>query len=235
MEHAIAHIKKVINYKNIYLIKLLSNFIIYMNIESRILNLRSTDINSSVTHADYYNTTIVTAYGKVEENRTKLTWTNIDMRQVLGDMFDKYDRFNISLNFVGTSETGTATETISDLRFFQVILSGLSFTTTYNHSYQSSDNKALMGLVNFPLISSTAYITNQQNPSTYTFDKSQNVSLTIDLLNITDNDYYIPVGNTSLIGHTIFSFTITGVDAFEKEKLVKNYDVRDITSNRTKI
>jgi hypothetical protein len=206
-----------------------------MNIESRILNLKSIDINSSGTYADYYNTTIVTAYGKVEENRSKLTWTNIDMRQILGDMFDKYDRFNISLNFVGTSETGTGEETTSDFRFFQVMLSGLSFTTTYNHSYKSSDNKALMGLVNFPLTAQTAYITNQQNSATYTFEKTQNVSLTIDLLNIFDNTYYVPDDNTSLIGHTIFSFTITGVDAFEKEKLVKNYDVRDITSNRTKI
>jgi hypothetical protein len=235
MEHAIAHIKKVINYKKLYLIKLLSNFIIYMNIESRILNLRSTDIDINATHEDYFNKTIVTAYGKVEENRTKLTWTNIDMRQILGDMFDKYDRFNISLNFVGTSETGTVAETSSDYRFFQVMLSGLQFTTTYNHSYRSSDNKALMGLVNIPLTEDTAYITNQQNSATYTFEKTQNVSLTIDLLNLVDNTYYVPTDDTSLIGHTIFSFTITGVDAFEKEKLVKNYDVRDITSNRTKI
>jgi hypothetical protein len=206
-----------------------------MNIESRILNLRSIDINSSDIHEDYYNTSIVTAYGKVEENRSKLTWTNIDMRLILGDMFYKYDRFNISLNFVGTSETGSGTETSSDLRFFQVMLSGLSFTTTYNHSYHSNDTKALMGLINLPLTADTAYITNQQNSATYTFDKTQNVSLTIDLLNITDNAYYLPTDDTLLIGHTIFSFTITGVDAFEKEKLVKNYDVRDITSNRTKI
>jgi hypothetical protein len=206
-----------------------------MNIESRILNLKSTDINSSATYADYFNKTILTAYGKVEENRTKLTWTNIDMRQILGDMFDKYDRFNISLNFVGTSETGSGTETTSDFRFFQVMLSGLQFTTSYNHSHRSSDNKALVGIVNIPLTANTAYITNQQNSATYTFEKTQNVSLTIDLLNISDNTYYVPTGNTLLIGHTLFSFTITGVDAFEKEKLVKNYDVRDITSHRTKI
>ena len=31
-------------------------------------------------------------------SRTSFTWNNIDLRMLLGDMYDKYDRFNLCLN-----------------------------------------------------------------------------------------------------------------------------------------
>ena len=67
------------------------------------LNLKTTQINSSTTHADYYNKTVTTNAGQVSNNRQSYTWNNVNMRCILGDMYDKYDRFNICLNNVSMS------------------------------------------------------------------------------------------------------------------------------------
>ena len=53
------------------------------------------DINSSLTAADYFNKTIDNQFGTIANNRCTLTWKNINMRQILGGMYDTYETFKI--------------------------------------------------------------------------------------------------------------------------------------------
>ena len=65
-----------------------------MESETACLILNSFDINSSTT-ASVYQDTIDNQYGTIANNRCTLTWKNIDMRRVLGVMYDKYETFNM--------------------------------------------------------------------------------------------------------------------------------------------
>ena len=67
-----------------------------MESETACLILNSFDINSSTT-ASVYQDTIDNQYGTIANNRCTLTWKNIDMRRVLGVMYDKYETFNMYL------------------------------------------------------------------------------------------------------------------------------------------
>jgi hypothetical protein len=93
------------------------------------LILKTTDIITTATNANYFNTpgTITTAIGQVSQSRTSMTWYNINIRSLLGDLYDKYERFNISLNFAGGSSTGSGTGTIPDNRLFQNKMKGLLY------------------------------------------------------------------------------------------------------------
>ena len=68
-----------------------------MESETACLILNSFDINSSTTTTDYYNKTIDNQYGTIENNRCTLKWKSINMRRVLGEMYDKYETFNMYL------------------------------------------------------------------------------------------------------------------------------------------
>jgi len=43
-------------------------------------------------------------YGTVDQYRTNITWNNINMRLLLGDMYDRYDLFNLQLVNIGCDD-----------------------------------------------------------------------------------------------------------------------------------
>ena len=43
-------------------------------------------------------------YGTVDQYRTNITWNNINMRLLLGDMYDRYDLFNLQLVNIGCND-----------------------------------------------------------------------------------------------------------------------------------
>ena len=47
------------------------------------------------------------AYGTSNAMNTSFTWTNINLRTLLGDMFDKYDRYILLLQSISTGIAGT--------------------------------------------------------------------------------------------------------------------------------
>ena len=44
------------------------------------------------------------AYGTSNAMNTSFTWTNINLRTLLGDMFDKYDRYILYPKICGTKQ-----------------------------------------------------------------------------------------------------------------------------------
>ena len=77
------------------------------------------------------------AYGTGNSKLSSFTWTNINLRTLLGDMFDKYDRFMLLLQNI--SQSLAAAMSSGDDRCILINMSGLSFVnSTYNQKLQSN-------------------------------------------------------------------------------------------------
>ena len=188
------------------------------------LVLKSSQILLDNTPATYYNQIVNTSVGSVSNNRTSFTWNNVNLKTLLGDMFEKYERFNICLNFVAGAATGSSAETTyADNRMFQVKLTGLPFTSSYNHPTLSNAGTVVLTCVQVPLGSSTTWVNNYFTSQYYTFTKQTLVNISIDLHTVLGDTSPSPDALTKMIGHCIFSFNIYGVDEFEN---------KDITSQR---
>ena len=180
--------------------------------------LKTTDINLDNTPATYYTKTFTNNLGSVAQNRTSFIWNNVNLRTILGEMYDRYDKFNISLNFIAGGATGTSAETISDFRNFYVKFKGLNFSTTYNQSTQNNCDSVILTSIQVPLTASTAWLNNYFTQQYFTFSKAEISSINIDLLNIYNDSYYIPSDANHMVGHIIFSFNIYGCEDYKNIK-----------------
>ena len=61
-----------------------------MESETACLILNTFDISTSTDASIYKDKVIDNQYGTIANNRCTLTWKNVDMRRVLGEMYDKY-------------------------------------------------------------------------------------------------------------------------------------------------
>jgi hypothetical protein len=190
------------------------------------LVLKTTQISSDNTFANYYNQTVTTQYGSISNNRSSFKWNNINLRTLLGDMFDKYERFNICLNFIGGAATGTVAEGGPDNRCFQIKLSGLPFLSSYNVPTIANTGVVHLQVIQIPLTSNTTWVNNFIGSQMYTFAKQEQVNISIDLTTVVSDSIYIPASQSTMIGHCIFSFSIYGVTDFLN---------KDITSHRLDI
>ena len=68
-----------------------------MESETTSLILNTYDISQSLNALFRYNATINNQIETITENRCNLTWKSINREQVLGEMYDKYETFNIHL------------------------------------------------------------------------------------------------------------------------------------------
>ena len=87
------------------------------NLENAALVLRTSDLTANST----------TNVGTCDQYRTNFTWNNINLRTLLGGMYDKYERFNICLNTVSTSNIAVTPGVTDDDRIVQIYLGGLRF------------------------------------------------------------------------------------------------------------
>ena len=102
----------------------------------------------------YENASLVlsTNNGTSNTTKTSTTWSNINLRSLLGTMYDKYDTFNLCLNTVATGVSQSYyNASPNDL---QVLLriSGLPFiNNTYNigSSYNANNNICTIGTFTF--------------------------------------------------------------------------------------
>lgn len=185
------------------------------------LVLKTTQINSDNTPATYYGNNVISLTGSVSNNRTSFTWNNINLRILLGDMYDKYERFNINLNFASGGATGVSAEaqTSSDNRMFLVKLSGLPFTSSYNQSSNTNINQVVLTAIQLPLTSTTTWYNNYFTTQYCTFTKQDLVNISIDLHTVATDTTYTPSVIGKMIGHCVFSFNIYGVDDFVNKNI----------------
>ncbi len=93
------------------------------NEESASLVLRSSDLPNGTNNI-----------GSSDQYYTNMTWSNINLRTLLGNMYDKYDKFALVpvayLSNVGDGTFGTA----NDDRIVTINIAGLPFT---NNNYKA--------------------------------------------------------------------------------------------------
>ena len=192
---------------------------IEMEQETATLILHTYDISSSTNAATYYNKTVDNQYGTITNNRCTLTWKNINMKQVLGEMYDNYETFNIKLYQITQSTTlftGSAFNVNSSL--FDVRISGLPFINNgYNIVSRNNTNEIYLTSIAPTLANYTnAGIVITSNPVCLTFGKcTEVVNITIDIKNTKDQTYPVIAANTA-IGQFLFHFKIFGIP---KEKI----------------
>ena len=199
--------------------KSVSLFVNNLSIETRKLVLNTRDISSSTVADDYFNTTVTTSAGTVENNRYTHTW-NTNIRSVMGDDFyNRYSKFSIKLKeFVNDGLFTTIQDASQNLSLYWEVyneckLSGIQFDPL-PYENGSSSNAATMGLLTrqFPASNPCYHNLVNGNGSTYTFSKTTDtVPVKIDLPNLYDDGYFAPATNAILFGHLTFVFEIRGV------------------------
>ena len=184
-----------------------------MEQETATLILSTFDIITSTLGSTYYNKTVDNQYGTISNNKSTLTWKNINMRQVLGGMYDTYETFNIYLYQI--SQSGSAgTATTAKFSLVDVRISRLQFLNhTYNTISRNNTNSAyLTSYLLYTGSNTTSGATTPMfNPVTLTFSKSTEcINLTIDMKCTKDQIYPFITANTCL-GHFTFMFKFYGI------------------------
>lgn len=135
------------------------------------------------------------------------TWQNINLRTLLGDLYDKYDLFTLNLEQIasGVSDVNLGSS-LNDI-CVQINMSGLPFVNqTYNpvSGYNGSYNT----LTCYEFVRGYSNIVNYQG--TYlTFSKNQEqISLNIYYKKVSDGGNC----NVVLFPNVVFTFSITGVE-----------------------
>ena len=196
-------------------------------VESSVLVLRTSDLSKLGTNIS----------GSRDANNVgPFTWSNIDLKSVMGPMYDKYDLFNLQLSMISSGGMdiysnifGLSSDPNNNTLMLQ--MSGLPFINNlYNASIQHSSQNTTIGCFGFnsystvagsttsyfPLPGYTQYSTSQTN----TFGKNQpTVNITINYRRILDNQAITTgtiVTPTSLIYPEVqFVFSITGIPKVE--------------------
>jgi hypothetical protein len=157
------------------------------------------------------------AYGTSNSTNSSFTWTNINLRVLLGDMFDKYDRFMLLLQHIGQSTSASIAN--YNYRGILINMSGLSFiNSTYTQKLQSNSGSLIV--CPYIVVSGGAQCQLYNNFAVSTFIKQNDiVNISINYTKIIDETAATDV----TYPHTVFIFNIVGLE---------EYRVKDVMNNR---
>jgi hypothetical protein len=175
------------------------------NLQIASLTLRSSDLTLNSA----------TQYGTCDQYRLTQTWNNINLRLLLGDMYDRYDLFNICLNTITTSAPTAAYGNTADDRNVVMKLSGLPFINQ-TYSVKLGCNTAICPIAsfNFPTITTTAMSATQYfySNNCYTFGKNQpTCNLTIQYGRVIDDALPLCNNQNREFPSIVLLFDIVGI------------------------
>ena len=155
-----------------------------------------------------------TNIGTCDQFRTSFTWNNINLRMLLGDMYDQYDYFNISLISISSSLTqALAAGATADDKLVFVKMSGLPFINqTFQQSTGNNGTFAYVSTLSIPLTAntSTQFYNNLGNVCTFNKDQDQ-CNINISFFRVLDDTR--PALNAGNINPQFsFIFVITGIN-----------------------
>lgn len=160
-----------------------------------------------------------TASSTNNSSRTSFTWNNIDLRILLGDMYNKYDRFNLCLNTIAQGLGGDQGNNFFNAQIDALVLVRMSGLPWVNNSYtisaSGSNNTGNTVISSFKFLNNTQQVEYLHGASLTTFSKSQDLAnITIDYLRVVD--LVAPVMTAGHpYPHMSFIFDIYGVDDFK--------------------
>ena len=154
--------------------------------------------------------------GSSDQFYTNMTWSNINLRTLLGSMYDKYDQFALVpvayQSNIGDGNFGAT----SDDRIVTINIAGLPFTNNVYNTYTKTNQT-----------SSTLYVTRfVQNTfmagttggSVLTFTKNQelvNLNIFYQRIAVNGNGNY-NITSTTAYPHVCFTFNIFGINKTER-------------------
>jgi hypothetical protein len=176
------------------------------NAETATLVLRTADLTPNTTNA----------IGTADTFLLNFTWNNINLRTLLGSMYEKYDRFCLVPTQIQSVTAGGAIGSTGDDLNCLVFISGLPFTNnTYNVSTLTNQNYAFLNFLRF--IRGNA-VTASSNGNNLVFTKNQelaNLNIFYQRINKNVGGTY-DVGTTTAYPNMLFSFNIYGVDKTDR-------------------
>jgi hypothetical protein len=138
--------------------------------------------------------------------KNQITWNNINLKNVLGSMYDKYDKFNIELVSILQSETVDIFGIDSKDTTVLIQISGLSFVNNnYNFSTGNNVNSTIIGFYNFCNYDETTTQNYINNPRTFVKDTKYLVDITINYLRF-DLTNVNTIVYTDLLGFAVSGF-----------------------------
>lgn len=186
------------------------------------LVLRTIDIQTYNNKQFYFGLdNIDNDIGTIESNGQYLVFKNINMRQVLGTLYDKYDMFNVSLRtYLSTANTAVAINNVA----CSIWLSGLSWVNqTYSVKTKTFNTEACIGGCNFSTTTANGQVTHHSgNTAMFRKGPPDNVTLVIELKNSVGQLTGGADGRIEKIvadiGHQQFIFDFYGVDGYETNR-----------------
>ena len=147
--------------------------------------------------------------GECNADITIMTWYGVNLRTLLGDMYDDYDLFNLCLNTVVFSYTNTLSFASSEDKSLLINISGLPFINQgYNQSTGHNQNKTVIG--GMLLTSGVGNCINFYSNNIALFGKNQETcNITITLTRVLDGAK--PITNGATFPQSVFIFDIIGV------------------------
>ena len=146
-------------------------------------------------------------YGTLNANRTEATFTNINMRHVLGTLWDKYTKFNLIVNMIGISANVTPNTAATRRMFWNI--EGLQFINTLRVTTGYTQGQAFSPQLHFQVSNQADAEFCEAPMSVTTFRKpeSENVDLTFNCWNANNGGEPAAVS----IGLTTFTFSVVGI------------------------
>lgn len=149
--------------------------------------------------------------------RSQCIWNNINLRLLLGDLYDKYDTFNLCLTSISS---GAPSEGIGDNYLdndidnghLTVYISGLPFiNNTYDVAKCRNIHEAPLGIFTYPTATTAIGYRVYNDAGIVTFGKSQEqCNILIALRRVYDDD---EPESVNILPITNYMFTIVGVES----------------------
>ena len=139
--------------------------------------------------------------------RTLLTWKNINLRNLLGDMYEQFDYFNISLKSITMTSSAGISNNAENFSL-HIRMNGLPWiNNSYNVKNGFNNQYCVIGVFR---LASTSVINTLYDNNIFTFGKdSGTCNITIDFLRNGDDN--VITGLFSVLPNFIFMFDIVGV------------------------
>ena len=163
-----------------------------------------------------------TAIGQCDQFRTTFTWFNINLRILMGDLYEQYDYFNLSLISVSSSvANGGAGGGAADDRILYIKIGGLPFVgQNYNQKTGNYGGLVTIGTFQLPSTATTSNQFYNNSSNVCTFNKSQDLcNFTISFFRIVDD---AKQSLTASNPNFAFIFVITGINKADNPDR-KNY------------
>ena len=176
-----------------------------------------------IEHNSLIDATYSYSNGTCDKYRTTMTWNSINLRTLLGDMYNDYDLFNLCLSSIATSKPTASISTDADNLNVIVKVSGLPFINqTYDvaHGHNKTDATVCAFQFNASDPKIEFYYDNVM-----TFGKNQEqCNITISYERIIDGKSpsytaVLPPKTASVVSpfpHCVFNFDIFGVEKYSK-------------------